>query len=678
MGYFDADAQEMLDVYLLETHQLIGQLADVLLETEKNGVFTGDDIHNIFRVMHTIKSSSAMMGLSGLSSLAHKLEDLFAFYREMGGRIDQAEAALFDLLFAASDFVEQELEVMTRQDYRPADTQVLEARATEYLERIRSASAVDGAPGSKETEENPEAEGDKARSEAPVPGELMNRGGTVVRLRLEPECRMENVRVFMLVRQISGLCGQVETFPRDIERSEATVDYIKENGAFIRFETDKRDEVLETLKNGLFVESCKVEWEAPLPEAEKKAEIPAAESGREAEFLSVRTERLDQLQSLAGEMMIQMLLLDEALDQSGLLEVKEGIAHQINRLVTQVERTVMAIRMVPVERIVPKLRRILRDICRDQKKEVELVVNCGDIEADTGVVDIISEAMMHMLRNAVDHGIEAPEERAAAGKDRKGKITFTVESTVGELIVSLEDDGCGIDIERVREQARAKGLFVRPEETYDRQEVISMILCPGFTTSDAVTEYSGRGVGLDVVKNILEGVGGNLYIQSERGNGTCFTLTMPLTLANMECVRFKVGDYRMSVPARQVFQFLDYDASRDSVRLMGEREYILYENRMVPFIDLRKLYCLGGEAPENSIVIYVQGKNREGCILADSLYEQKRIVIKQLPALFGIDFRRNTGVSGCSIMGDGKICAALDVEVLISRYEKEGAYASRL
>ena len=131
MGYFDADAQEMLDVYLLETHQLIGQLADVLLETEKNGVFTGDDIHNIFRVMHTIKSSSAMMGLSGLSSLAHKLEDLFAFYREMGGRIDQAEAALFDLLFAASDFVEQELEVMTRQDYRPADTQVLEARATE-------------------------------------------------------------------------------------------------------------------------------------------------------------------------------------------------------------------------------------------------------------------------------------------------------------------------------------------------------------------------------------------------------------------------------------------------------------------------------------------------------------------------------------------------------------------
>ena len=345
---------------------------------------------------------------------------------------------------------------------------------------------------------------------------------------------------------------------------------------------------------------------------------------------------------------------------------------------TQVERTVMAIRMVPVQRIVPKLRRILRDICRDQKKEVELVVNCGDIEADTGVVDIISEAMMHMLRNAVDHGIEAPEARAAAGKDRKGTITFNVESTVGELIVSLEDDGCGIDIERVREQARAKGLFVRPEETYDRQEVIGMILCPGFTTSDAVTEYSGRGVGLDVVKNILEGVGGNLYIQSERGTGTCFTLTMPLTLANMECVRFKVGDYRMSVPARQVFQFLDYSASRDSVRLIGEKEYILYENRMVPFIDLRKLYCLGGEAPENSIVIYVQGKKQKGFILADSLYEQKRIVIKQLPALFGIDFRRNTGVSGCSIMGDGKICAALDAEILISRYEKEGAYASRL
>lgn len=678
MGYFDADAEEMLEVYLLETRQLIGQMADVLLETEKNGVFTGEEIHSVFRVMHTIKSSSAMMGLNGLSSLAHKLEDLFAFYREGSGRIDQAESGLFDLLFAFSDFLEEELEVMARQDYQPRDTRELEERAVAYLERVKSAIPQGEGAAGGEQETSPGESTAGGRSQAPVPEELINRGGTVVRLRLEPECRMENVRVFMLVRQISGLCSQVETFPENIERSEDTVEYIRENGAFIRFETDKRDEVLETLKNGLFVERCQVEWEAPLPEPEKKAESPASENGREAEYLNVRTERLDQLQSLAGELMIQMLILDEELDQRGLQELKEGTAHQVNRLVSQVERTVMAIRMVPVGRIVPKLRRILRDICRAQNKEVELVVNCGDIEADTGVVDIISEAMMHMLRNAVDHGIEGPQERAAAGKPQKGTITFNVESTVGELIVSLEDDGCGIDVEQVRRHARARGLFTRPEETYDRQEVIDMILCPGFTTSESVTEYSGRGVGLDVVKSILESVGGNLYIQSERGIGSSFTLSMPLTLANMECVRFKVDEYRLSLPARNVFQFLDYGSCREQVRQVGGREYILYEDRMVPFIDLRKFYRLGGQAPETSIVIYVQGKNQGGCILADTLYEQKRIVIKQLPALFGLDFRRNTGVSGCSIMGDGKICAALDAQILISRYEKEGVYGSGL
>ena len=150
----------------------------------------------------------------------------------------------------------------------------------------------------------------------------------------------------------------------------------------------------------------------------------------------------------------------------------------------------MEMRMVPVARIVPKLRRILRDICRDQKKEAELVVNCGDIEADTGVVDYISESLMHILRNAVDHGIESPEERLKAGKERKGKIIFTVESTVGELIVSLEDDGCGIDLERVRQRAREKKMFVRPEETYDDKETMNLILTPGFTTCDTVTEYS--------------------------------------------------------------------------------------------------------------------------------------------------------------------------------------------
>ena len=278
---------------------------------------------------------------------------------------------------------------------------------------------------------------------------------------------------------------------------------------------------------------------------------------------------------------------------------------------------------------------------------------------------------MHIIRNAVDHGIESPQEREEAGKSRKGRITFTAENTVGELRLSLSDDGKGIDELKIRERAREKGLFTRPEEEYNSQEIQELIFSPGFTTNEQVTEYSGRGVGLDVVKNILEGVGGNLYIHTEFGRGTTFTIVVPLSLATIECIRFKVGSYRFSMPARHVFQFMDWESSREKRETINGRDYILYEDRMLPLIDLHRFYHLDGETPEDAIVIYMKGNEKEGCILVDSMYEQKRIVVKPLPPLFGLDFRKKTGISGCSIMGNGKICAALDTETVINRYERE-------
>lgn len=366
-----------------------------------------------------------------------------------------------------------------------------------------------------------------------------------------------------------------------------------------------------------------------------------------------------------------MLTLDTELEKHGLEDIKEGTAHQINRLISEMERTVMEMRLVPVNKIVPKLRRILRDICRDQGKEAELILHCEDLEADKSVVEYVSEALMHIIRNAVDHGIESPQEREEAGKSRKGRITFTAENTVGELRLSLSDDGKGIDELKIRERAREKGLFTRPEEEYNSQEIQELIFSPGFTTNEQVTEYSGRGVGLDVVKNILEGVGGNLYIHTEFGRGTTFTIVVPLSLATIECIRFKVGSYRFSMPARHVFQFMDWESSREKRETINGRDYILYEDRMLPLIDLHRFYHLDGETPEDAIVIYMKGNEKEGCILVDSMYEQKRIVVKPLPPLFGLDFRKKTGISGCSIMGNGKICAALDTETVINRYERE-------
>ena len=673
MGYFESDALEMLEVYLLETRQLNGQLSEILLEAERAGRFNESSIHSIFRVMHTIKSSSAMMDINGLSSLAHKLEDLFSYYRENMDKLEHPEPDLFDLLFAASDFIAQELEQMNREDYAPGDTSVLEQMTDDFLGHVSREEEKDSGKGGKTQGE------EEGKEELPVIPELfVSKSGTVVNVTLEEGCRMENIRAFMLVRSITGLCTLVETYPENLEKQGESAQYIEGHGVFIRFESGDKEKVLETLRKGLFVAQCRVLADSQPQDTAAAAQKAAPErentDSREGEFMEVRTERLDYLQNLASELLLQMQVLENELKRNGMEDLESGLGHQISLLAGQIERSVMEMRLVPVSRIVPKLKRALRDICRDQKKEADLVVRCSDVEADKSVVDYVSEALLHIVRNAVDHGIESPEERLAAGKDRRGRIVFSADNVAGELRMTISDDGKGIDEERVRERARQKGLFAGSDDEYDSRKIREFILSPGFSTNETVTEYSGRGVGLDVVKNIMEDVGGNLSIHSTIGQGSAFSISVPLNLASIECVRFRVGQYRFSIPARHVYHFLEYESLGGQIREINGRDYILYEDRMVPLINLRRFYSLEGEIPERAILVYVKGAEKEGCFLIDSIYEQKRIVVKNLPALLGAGFRSRTGICGCSIMGSGRICAALDTEIIISRYEKEGRY----
>ena len=544
MGYFESDALEMLEVYLLETRQLNGQLAEILLEAEREGRFSESSIHSIFRVMHTIKSSSAMMGINGLSSLAHKLEDLFSYYRENMDKLEHPKPELFDLLFAASDFITQELEQMDREDYEPGDTSVLEQMTDDFLGHVSREEETDsGKDGNKPGEED-------GREELPVIPELfVSKSGTVVNVTLEEGCRMENIRAFMLVRSITGLCTLVETYPENLEKQGESAQYIEGHGVFIRFESSDKEKVLETLRKGLFVAQCRVLADSRPQDGALRKAAPERENtdSREGEFMEVRTERLDHLQNLASELLLQMQVLENELKRSGMEDLESGLGHQISLLAGQIERSVMEMRLVPVSRIVPKLKRALRDICRDQKKEADLVVRCSDVE-------------------------------------------------------------------------------------------------------------------------------GNLSIHSTIGQGSAFSISVPLNLASIECVRFRVGQYRFSIPARHVYHFLEYESFGGQIREINGRDYILYEDRLVPLINLRRFYSLEGEIPERAILVYVKGAEKEGCFLIDSIYEQKRIVVKNLPALLGAGFRSRTGICGCSIMGSGRICAALDTEIIISRYEKEGRY----
>lgn len=661
MGYFDSDSKEMLEVYLLETKQLLEQFNGAVMRAEHSDFFSGEEINSIFRVMHTMKSSSAMMGLEEMSSMTHRLEDLFAYYRNQYGSIKHADRGLFDLLYRVSDFIADELDEMIKEDYHPQPAGELEKSIEEYLEQIE--------PGDSREEEKPE----KHDEQEVIPGAFSGKGGVVVRVFLESGCRMENVRAFMILRQLTKLCSEVESYPGNLDKSQDTAAYISEHGFFLRFVSEEKETVLDTIRRGLFVVDCQVLSERKANETPKN-HFESAGGTVETEFLQVRMDRLDRLQNVASELLISAQSLDSELEQNGLMEIREGAFHHVGRLINDIEKMVMEMRMVPVNRIVPRLQRIIRDICKSQDKEVEFTTTCEGIEADKSVVEYVAEALQHILRNAVDHGIETRQEREEQGKPGRGNISFSAENRGGELCIIVSDDGKGIDEALVLRHAEEKNLLTKPAEAYTSQEILEMVMLPGFTTKEAVTEYSGRGVGLDVVKKVLEDAGGHLYVSSVSGKGSTFTITVPLSLATIECARFRIGASYFSIPARNVFRYMEYAQKRNHIRVQNGKDYVLHEDTMIPLIDLRKFFCMEGKTSDQAILIYVRCGDKEGCILVDTMHTQKRIVVNALPALFGIDFRANTAISGFSLMGNGTICSALDVESLITVYERKGTY----
>lgn len=621
MGFFDEDTGGMLEVYQLETNQLLEQSDAILLAAERDMEFSREGINGIFRVMHTIKSSSAMMGLTGLSSLAHRLEDLFVVFREDLTRLSGYEKETFDLIFEATDFIREELKRINSDSFEPRPVEQFWEKIESLVKKVKDKKKI------------------------------------TVRLKFDRDCRMENIRAYMALRQIKDLCSDIRTYPEGVETDSDTAEYIHDNGFYINFTSDNPGVVLETLKTALFVESCTEMEEMPDSQPVKEeSEAPVQNGG---DYINVRVERLDELQNLTGELIIAASSWLEA--PKGLAE--EGKNHQINRLLKELEELVISIRMVPFSNVTPQLGRIVRDMCRKENKEVAFRVQGQSVEVDKKIADGILDPLLHLIRNAVDHGIELPTEREKEGKPRSGEVVLSFENAGGEIVVSVSDDGCGLDVERIREKGREKNLFTRPEEEYSDSEILEFCLLPGFSTREEANEFSGRGVGLDVVRQMVESFGGHLHLESRLGKGSRFIMHLPMTLTIIESIRFQAGDRFFAVPAHQVVQFITYQPQGQGMETRDGREYWIRDGRYIPVISLRKFYHIPGTVKAGTeIMAYVKGSTREICIVADRVADQGSLVEKNLPSVFGRHFKKYTGISGCSLLGDGSICLQLDIE----------------
>ncbi len=326
----------------------------------------------------------------------------------------------------------------------------------------------------------------------------------------------------------------------------------------------------------------------------------------------------------------------------------------------------MSLRMVPVSGVFQKMNRIVRDMKSKLGKDVRLTLVGEDTEVDKTIVDSIQDPIMHMVRNSMDHGIEeTEEERIRAGKNPQGEIILSAQHTSSEVVITITDDGYGMDWQKLLDKAESKGILTKPKSEYSPKEALNLILLPGFSTNKQVTEFSGRGVGMDVVKKNVESVGGTVSISSELGKGTTMTMKIPLTLAIVDGMKITVGDSIFTIPIaniRQSFKVKGEEIIRDE----NGGEMIDRMGTFYPIVRLNEFYHIDSHVDnvEDGILIWVEASDKSCCLFADELVGEQQVVVKALPTYFNNFNLKSRGIGGCTILGDGNISIIMDVPSL--------------
>lgn len=682
----DNSMDNMLDMYLFETNSLLEQLDSILLNAEKSKVFTVDDVNEIFRIMHTIKGSSAMMEFSSLMKIAHKTEDLFFIIRDKGVETfdsvcsEEDHHELFNLVFDAIDFMRSEIEKIENDEPLTDNIDNELQKIKDFIDKI--IVHLGDTTESDNSEETEKSDKDSCKN-------LPDNSPYFIKIFFDEGCGMENLRAFMFITSVRDICENFTFYPTDIEINSETAQEIIDNGFFVGFKTkDDVDKSVALLKNQSNIytyevienNNPKVESNDTVDEvtvetqktAKKQTSSSAAatssssnhSSQNKQSLISVNLSKLDNLMAIVGEIVITESMVTSCPELAGLkLDNFTKSARQLRKLTDELQDITMSIRMVPISGVFQKMNRIVRDMGQKLNKDVELVLVGEDTEVDKAIVDCIGDPIMHIVRNSMDHGIEETvEERIHNGKDPKGRITLKAEHTGSEVIISITDDGKGMDPNAILSKAARNGILTKPESEYTKKEILNLTLVPGFSTNETVTEFSGRGVGMDVVKKNIEQVGGVVSISSELGEGTCTTLKIPLTMAIVDGMEIAVGNSIFTIPIHNIRQSFKISAS-EIIHNVDNSEVIKRMDEFYPVFRLYELYGLETDITniEDGIIIWVESGDKSYCLFVDELLGGQQVVVKPLPTYLN-DFNiKDSGIAGCTILGDGNISIILDV-----------------
>lgn len=685
MSSIDPAMKDMLDTFVHETETMLEQLDDILLESERAKSISAEHIGNIFRITHTIKGSAAMMGFNNISNVSHAVEDVFYILRDMPQKLTLVFDSLFDLVFHTSDFLKQELEKLHEDEYDEGDPESLIRQLHAQADLLKGTpSAEASACGGAQNRPSACSE----RQDRPA-----------IRVFFEDDCQMENMRAYMLVTQLQQYCEELDTVPEHPETDSALSEEIVKNGflLYCRPVAGDMEDILKAIENAPSVKSYEVLEPAAAAgktadaaeEADGAVSAPAAGQGAPADLsgdhsakpaaapaktakqslISVNQGKLDHLMDLVGEIVTAESMVVRNPDLNGLkLDNFNKSFRELSKLTDELQDIVMSIRMVPLQGTFHKMDRIVRDMSKKLNKKAELITEGGDTEVDKTINDAIVDPFMHMIRNSMDHAIELPEERLALGKPEVGRITLSAKNVGGEILIEVGDDGAGLDAAKLLAKAAKNGILTKPESAYSEKEAFGLIMCAGFSTNTAVTEFSGRGVGMDVVRKNVEQVGGSISISSAKGKGTTFTIKIPLTLAIVDGMNLSVGDTIFTLPIASINQSFKITTPEQIIQNTNGTEMIMLRGECYPVICLKRLYGIdkGHENIMDGIMILVESNTCRACLFADELLGEYQVVVKPFPSFFGRYDLKQKGLSGCSILGDGSISLILDANSILS------------
>ena len=671
------DTSQYMSMFLEESLDNLQTLNESLLDLEQNPEDT-DKVNEIFRVAHTIKGMAATMGFTDLAELTHKMEDVLAEFRAGELKVTQdVVTVLFDCL--------DTLERMVDNVQEGSDESIDIDGIMKALEDIkeRGVSGRDIAP--KEVEVNNSPAGTNTslqlnQYDTSVIKQANEKGYNAIELNitLSENTLLKSARAFLIVKDLEEHGEILKSDPSTEEIENEEFDFELK---FILITKNNVDEILQVV-NGISevvkVEGNLVELE-PVEEKkeEQKAEsntkqlkgVPKAEQNQTAakkaspkkemkkahQSVRVDLERIDNLMNMVSELVIYRTRLEQIVVSQKSPELNETL-EQVGRTTSDLQDLVMKIRMLPLDTVFNRFPRMIRDISVELDKEINFVIEGAETELDRTVIDEIGEPLIHLLRNAADHGIESKEERVAKGKTPVGTVKLVAYQEGTKALIKVIDDGAGINVEKVKAKAEERGINT---EGLSENDIKNLIFAQGFSTNEVVTDISGRGVGMDVVKTKIAALGGTVDLYSEEGKGSTFVIKLPLTLQIIQALLVKVGEDTLAISLGFIDRVIDY--KEENIKRSNGKEVIVYRENVIPLIRLNETLDIESSETDKKFVIIVNVGDKTIGLLVDSLLGQQEIVIKPL----GKTLKNLDQYIGATILGNGLVTLILDVGALL-------------